>query len=117
MKSHFKINGVPIKRPTTFGIERYNVTNLARLADGTMVGDLIAKKRKFSLSYNAIESTHLNAILNTIWEVPSLFYSFEYVESNEVKTVTVYSGAIPSELFRTGSIWVWRNVEFALIEQ
>lgn len=117
MTSGYSINGVAIKRPTTFKIERYNVTNLARIADGTMTGDLIAKKRKFSFSYDAISSTDLNVILNAIWETTELFYTLTYVESNETKTATVYTGAIPSELFRTGDAWVWKGVSFDLIEQ
>jgi hypothetical protein len=117
MESSFKLNGVTIKRPSEFNIERYNVTNLARLADGTMTGDLIAKKRKFAFNYDHIESKDLNVILETIWDVPELFFTLEYVESNTVKTATVYSGAIPSKLHRTGSIWVWTDVSFDLIEQ
>lgn len=117
MESSFKINGVSIKRPSSFNIERYNVTNLARLADGTMVGDLIAKKRKFSFVYDAIDSRDLNLILDTIWEVPTLFFTLTYVENNTTKTATVYSGAIPSKLHRTGSVWVWTGVTFDLIEQ
>ena len=46
-KTSFKIDGVTIKRPTLFKIERYNVTNLQRLANADMCGELIAKKRKF----------------------------------------------------------------------
>ena len=42
--ANFSINGVAIKNPTTFKIERFNVTNLERLADASMAGDLIAKE-------------------------------------------------------------------------
>lgn len=116
-KSEYKINGTTIKRPSSFKIERYNVTNLQRTADATMKGELIAKKRKFYFTYDAIDSEDLNNILNVIWETTSLFYTLTYVENNTTKSATVYVGSIPSELFRTGGKWIWKNVTFDLIEQ
>lgn len=117
MQSSYVVNGVSIKRPSTFKIERYNVTNMERIANGDMVGDLVAKKRKFYFTYDAITSTELNKILDAIWEINSIFYTLQYVENNVVKTATVYSGSIPSELYRTGGEWVWQNVTFNLIER
>ena len=116
-QQNFQINGVTIKRPSTFKIERYNVTNLDRRADAKMVGDLIAKKRKFYFTYNAITASDLNTFFNAIWETASLFYTLQYVENNVTKSATVYSGSIPTELHMTGENWVWKNVTFDLIEQ
>lgn len=117
MEASYKINGTPIKRPSSFKIERYNVTNLERLANAEMCGDLIAKKRKFLFTYDTIQSTELDAILDLIWETNSVFFDLTYIENNEEKTARVYSGAIPSDLHRTGSKWVWKNVTFSLIEK
>jgi hypothetical protein len=117
--ANFQINGTSIKNPTEFKIERYNVTNLERLADAKMVGDLIAKKRKFYFTYKAISGHDLDAILGLIWETNALFYELTYVENGQAKQATVYVGAIPTELHRAGRTtnWVWRNVTFNLIEQ
>jgi hypothetical protein len=114
---NFQINGVTIKRPTSFKIERYNVTNLSRRADALMVGDLIAKKHKFYFTYDAITSDELNNILDAIWNTDSLFYTLTYVENNETKQATVYSGSIPASLYMTGAKWVWKDLTFNLIEQ
>ena len=116
-KSSFQINGKDIKRPSGFKIERYNVTNLHRLANATMCGDLIAKKRKFYFTYEAITAEELNNILDIIWETDNLFFTLTYVENNTTKKARVYSGSIPSELYRTGSNWVWKGVTFDLIEK
>lgn len=115
----FTINGTPIKNPTTFKIERYNVTTLERLADARMVGDLVAKKLKFYFTYEAISGEDLDAILDAIWNGPDLFFTLGYVENGEAKTAMVYSGSIPTELHRAGktSNWVWKGVQFNLIEQ
>ena len=111
------INGVPIKRPSEFKIERYNITNMDRLANGDMCGDLIAKKRKFYFTYDSISSTELDKILDVIWETNSIFYTLTYIENGKTKTARVYSGSIPSTLYRPEGIWVWKDVSFNLIEK
>lgn len=117
MRTDFRINGHPIKRPWPFKIERYKVSNLDRLANAEMVGDLIAKKRKFYFTYAAISGRELDAILDIIWETDAMFYTLSYVENNVTKTAKVYPGSIPSELHNTGENWVWKNVTFDLIEK
>ena len=115
--ANFYINGKPIKNPSTFKIERYNVTTMNRLASGLMVGDLIAKKRKFYFTYDAIDSTDLDAILELIWETDDIFYTLEYIENGEKKSAEVYVGSIPTQLHRASANWVWKNVNFNLIER
>lgn len=119
MAGHFSVNGVTIKNPTTFKISRYKVTDMDRLADSTMEGDLLGKKTKFFFTYEAITSEELNAILDAIWEVNELFFPLVYTDDNGVEqTKTVYVGEIPSELHRAyGSYWVWKGVTFNLIEK
>lgn len=118
MESIYKLNGVIIKSPHPFKIERYNITKSSRVASGKMMMELIAKKRKFYFTYEAIDATELNKILDIIWENPSMFFELSYVENNTIKTATVYTGAIPTELYRTDiGAWVWTNVTFDLIEQ
>lgn len=117
MQQSYRINGVPIRRPDNFKIERYKITDLQRLASGDMGGDLIAKKRKFFFVYDGITSDQLDVILDAIWEVDGVFFDLSYIESNVEKTARVYVGAIPTELHRTGAKWVWKNVTFNLIEK
>lgn len=117
--ANFSINGVGVKNPSAFRIERYNVTNMERLANAEMVGDLIAKKRKFYFTYEAISGYDLDVILNAIWETETLFFPLVYIENGVEKTASVYVGSIPTELHRAGRTtnWVWRNVTFNLIEK
>ena len=119
MAKNFTVNGRAIKNPSSFKIERYNVTNMERLADAKMVGDLIAKKRKFYFTYDAISGDDLDNILEAIWETKSLFFQLKYKENGRSKSATVYVGSIPTELHKAGetSNSVWRNVTFNLIEQ
>lgn len=113
----FKINGVRFKNPSGFRIERYNVTESERLANGDMSMELIAKKRKFQFSYAAITATDFDNILDLIWEPSDVFFTLTYEEHGIEKTATVYPGAIPSDLYKANAEWVWQNVQFSLIEK
>ena len=117
--ANFQLSGVAIKNPSEFKIERYNVTNMERLADAKMVGDLIAKKHKFYFTYGAISGYDLDKILELIWETNELFFPLTYTENGTTKTATVYVGSIPTELHSAGRTtnWTWRNVTFNLNEQ
>ena len=117
--ANFVVNSKAIKNPSSFKIERFNITNMERLADASMAGDLIAKKRKFYFTYDAISGTDLDDILEAIWDTDALFFSLTYPDNGTNKTVQVYVGAIPTELHRAGRTtnWVWKNVTFNLIEQ
>lgn len=116
--ANFAVNGRAIKNPSTFKIERYNVTNMERLANAKMVGDLIAQKLKFYFTYEAITASDLDNILEAIWESKKIFFPLKYVENGKSKSATVYVGSIPTELHSAKSKeWVWKNVTFNLIEQ
>lgn len=116
--AHFTIDSTDIKNPSTFKIERFNVTTLERLANADLAGDLIAKKRKFYFTYDAISADDLDNILDLIWETSSLFYTLGYEENGVGKTATVYVGSIPTELHNArGSGWIWKGVNFNLIEK
>lgn len=119
MASNFTINGRAIKNPSGFKMERYNVTNMERLANAEMVGDLIAKKKKFYFTYDAITGEDLDNILEAIWETNKLFFPLKYKENGKDKSATVYVGSIPTELYKAGKAtnWVWKNVTFNLIEK
>lgn len=119
MASNFTVNGRVIKNPSNFKIERYKVTDMERLANAEMVGDLIAKKRKFYFTYDAITGEELDNILEAIWDIDEIFFTLKYKENGETKSAKVYVGSIPTELHKGGKTknWVWRNVTFNLIEK
>lgn len=113
----FKIGTTNFKNPSSFKIERYNVTESQRLADGTMAMELIAKKHKFVFTYASISATDFDNILDLIWEPTAVFFTLTYEENNITKTAVVYPGAIPSDLYKANAEWVWQNVSFSLIER
>lgn len=115
----FKLNGVAIKNPTGFKVERYNVTSMTRLSNATMTGDLIAQKLKFYFTYEVISADEFDAILSAIWDSDALFFTLEYPYQGQQRSAEVYVGSIPSDLHRGGRManWIWKNVTFNLIER
>lgn len=114
----FIINGIQIKNPSSFKIERYNVTNMERLSNADMVGDLIAKKHKFYFTYDAITAEDFDTILSAIWDGDAIFFPIQYDFHGTVRTANVYVGSIPSDLhFMSNANTVWKNVTFNLIER
>lgn len=116
-EDRYTIGGVVIKRPSTFKIEKYKITNANRLANGDMVADVLSRKRKFYFTYNSITSTELNKILDVIWENDDYFFDFTYVEDGVHKSAVVYPGNLPAELHRPEGEWIWKNVTINFIEQ
>ena len=114
----FIVNGIRIKNPSTFKVERYNVTTMERLSDASMVGDLVAKKLKFYFTYEVISAEDFDTILAAIWDSDQLFFPLEYEERGVAKQATVYVGSIPSDLhYMSSQNTVWKNVTFNLIER
>lgn len=114
----FVVNGVTIKNPSTFKIERYNVTTMERLSNADMVGDLVAKKLKFYFTYEAISAEDFDTILSAIWDSDTLFFTFEYEDRGVKKSASVYVGSIPSDLHYISAYnTIWKNVTFNLIER
>lgn len=116
----FVVNGISIKNPTSFRVERYNVTTMTRLSNADMTGDLIAQKLKFYFTYEAISAVDLDRILEAIWSSKKLFFQLSYPYQGQDRTAQVYVGSIPSELHRGDTAspnWVWKNVTFNLIER
>lgn len=113
----FVVNGITIKNPSSFRVERYNVSNMERLSNATMVGDLIAKKKKFYFTYSAISAEDFNTILAAI-DGSALFFPFEYYEQGVKQRCIVYVGSIPAELhYMSNKNVTWKNVNFNLIER
>lgn len=112
----YLINGIKIKTPHTFQIERFKLSKSGRLASGLMVMDIISKKKKFMLHYDVISGPDLTVILNLL-DSDVAFYNFQFVEIGAPVTYIVYPGAIKYDRFRNDGRTYWKNVNFDLIQQ
>lgn len=117
MASALLIDGEVIKKPTAFGIERYNLTKSGRVASGRMTMDIIAQKIKFTFSYDVLSGPDLDQILRLIYNPARPFFEVTHEENGRIEKHMCYSGAPKYTKFRTDGQWYWKNVTFDLIEQ
>lgn len=111
------INGVSgIKEPTDFTVSKYDLTKSGRLANGDMVIELVAKKRKFQFSYAVLSGPQLDLILSAI-DTEKMLFEIQYIENNKNLSAIVYRGAVTYRKFRTDGRWYWKDVTFDLIER
>jgi len=112
------IGGTTVKTPQEMPIEKYNLTKSGRVTSGKMTMELVAQKRKLNCKYNAIREDDFQVILNKIYST-NMFFSVTYDDAGGSHTITCYAGAVKGEPFRkdTDEVWIWKDVEFALIEQ
>lgn len=120
--SGFYLDGQKIKDPTGFNPELYTLTKSTRVANGDMVMDFVANKRKYNFTWAAIDSRELDKIIEILWRqletTKECFHWLEYDDDLRHNKVRVYSGAIPHNLHRgDGKLWVWKDVKLSLIER
>lgn len=120
--SGFYLDGQKIKDPTGFNPELYTLTKSTRVANGDMVMDFVANKRKYNFTWSAINSRELDTIIEILWRqletTKECFHWLEYDDDLRHNKVRVYSGAIPHNLHRgDGRLWVWKDVKLSLIER
>lgn len=120
--SGFYLDGQKIKDPTGFNLELYTLTKSTRVANGDMVMDFVANKRKYNFTWSVINSRELDNIIEILWRqletTKECFHWLEYDDDLRHNKVRVYSGAIPHNLHRgDGRLWVWKDVKLSLIER
>lgn len=116
----FKINGTTIDTPSEYSINIASIDKAERNANGTMIIENIATKRKLDLSWANITQANLSQILGLL--NASRFVTVEYLDSETgtLTTGTFYSGdrgtgALP--LYSGGVLSHWKDFKVSLIEQ
>jgi len=114
----YRISGEPIKPPSDFGYEYYNLTKSGRVASGKMTMEIVAQKRKFSFSYAVMAGADMAKLKALIFNAKVPFFSLEYDDETGSNVAIVYSGAIKATRFRSDNMgWYYKSVTFDLIEQ
>ena len=118
------IDNIPIKPPlqSDFKESTYLVTDMSRSADGNMHGQILSVKHKLFFQYPTISGKDLKIIYDILQSAP-LFHRVWYTLDGIAVTRYMYVGEMPRTLMRTGagsgdaSTWVWKDVNFNLIER
>ena len=103
-----------IYTPTDFRISMNEIVREQRTASGKLVKDVIATKRVFSLTYNALKPEQVNVLLTE--KNRNQFLEFEYPDGGEQKKAIVWFGEIDRTRLLKG-IEIWKNFSFILEEQ
>jgi hypothetical protein len=85
------IGGVALPTPTEFQVGIMDISKAERNANGNMIIERIATKRKLFLTYSYLTSSELALILQ---KTAPAYYNVTYVDpqTNSVKTGSFYAG-------------------------
>lgn len=111
------INGVELPTPTDYSVGIQDISKAERNANGTMIIERIATKRKIELMWSYLSQSDLAKVLKAVSPV---FFTVSYPDPQEGgrKTGTFYSGdrTNPAMDYIDGNIR-WKNIKFNLIER
>jgi len=114
-----KINGTDIPTPSSYDCNIMDISDkdTKRNANGDIIIERIATKRKLELGYKYLNQADLSSLLQL---VSSVFFTVEYPDAQEgaMKTGTFYVGDRNNPAFRyVGGSMSWQNIKFNLIER
>jgi hypothetical protein len=112
-----KINGVEIPTPSDYQPGIMDISKAERNANGTMIIERVATKRKLELAWKTLSQQQMTLILNAIAPV---FFTVEYMDPQEggIKIGTFYAGDrnCPALSFINGKL-KYKDVKFSIIER
>lgn len=112
-----KINGVELPTPSGYNVGIQDISKAERNANGTMIIERIATKRKLEVAWEYLSQEELSRVLTLVSPV---FFAVEYIDPQEgtKKTGTFYAGdRTPKAMdFKNGKIR-WKDINFNLIER
>lgn len=114
-----QINGVYVKSPNTFQPTISDLDgNTTRTANGTLVRDRIAVKRKLQMSWSALTPAELSTLLTA---VSPLFFDVTYPDPQTgtriTKTFYVGDRTPAMAIYGDGSNIIWENLSMNFIEK
>lgn len=113
-----KVNGISIKTPKKLAVGIYDVSkNADRNAQGTILIDRVAVKRKLEMEWGALTNAEIAPILSA---VTAVFFSVTYPDpqTSGNKTITCYVGDRTIPMYRMiGTTPMWEGLKMNFIEQ
>lgn len=112
-----KINTVEILAPSEYSVSIQDISKAERNANGLMILERIATKRKIELAYSVMTSVQMSTLLSAI---TSTFFIVEYPDpqTGAARTGTFYVGdrSCSAISYSLGTAY-WKSVKFSLIER
>jgi hypothetical protein len=112
-----EINNIKIPSPSSFKVGIMDISNAERNAQGDMLIDRIATKRKLEIGWSVLENIELSNLLQL---VNNVYFFVKYPDpmtgNIEIKTFYVGDRSIPLYSFKNGKA-VWNDISFNFIEK
>lgn len=112
-----KGGGVTLPSPVsvTAGNEIIWSSNTGRSASGKMIGDVIAEKKTFAITWGVLTRAELESIRT---QLISGFYPFSLIEDGAVTSITAYRGTLSATLLGSfGGVTYYKDVTVSVIQQ
>ena len=113
-----QINGTELPvAPDAYTVGIQDISNAERNAQGEMILDRIATKRKLSLSWHILSGSDMSTILNLVSDV---FFTVNYIDpqDNAARSGTFYSGdRTAAGITYKDNMMYWKDAKFDVIER
>lgn len=112
-----KIDSVEIPTPSSYQVGIQDISKAERNANGLMVIQRIATKRKLELSWNFLSQSELATLFQA---VSGIFFTVQYPDPQDgtMKSGTFYAGDRSAGAIDYRNTTVrWKDVKFNLIER
>jgi hypothetical protein len=112
------VNGTPIATPQRCSVGVYDVSKTAdRNAQGDILIDRVAVKRKLEMEWGALSNSAISAILSAVTDV---FFTVAYPDpqTGASKTITCYVGDRTAPMLKyTSGTPYWEGLKMNFIER
>jgi hypothetical protein len=109
-----KINGTTIEAPSTYQVNIEDISKADRNANGFMIIERIATKRKIEMSWNYLTQSRLSVLMQAVSQV---FFTVEYIDPQDgaAKTGSFYSGGRSAGAidYKNGEVR-WKDIKVRL---
>lgn len=89
-------------------------SNTGRSTSGLMIGDVVAEKTTFAITWGVLTKAQRNLIRNCL---QSGFHPFTIIEDGTTTTIDAYRSTLQSEAFVAGGQTYYKNTQVSIIQQ
>lgn len=112
-----KVNSVAISTPSTYQVSVNDISKADRNANGLMIIERVATKRKLEMSWDYLSQTDLSTLFNAVIAV---FFTVEYPDpvDGALKTGTFYVGdRTAGAIDYKNGVMRWKDIKFNFVER
>ena len=111
------VNGTPIATPSRMSVGIYDVSkNADRNAQGDILIDRVAVKRKLEMEWSALTNAEMSSLLSAVTDV-FFTVTFPDPQTGGNKTMTCYVGDRTAPVYKYNGTPLWEGLRMNFIEK